>query len=123
MDVGVVLLVVLVEGVQHLPRFLRGRGVVEVDELLFAHPTIQDRKVSAHFPCVIHFSAPPAISNGPRLRVRDRASPQGLPRRVQSRPTVAPIPARAKSENRPVASGILSNTTRQHATSMLRSDR
>ena len=40
-DVGVVLLVVLVEGVQHLPRFLGGRGVVEVDELQFAHPTIQ----------------------------------------------------------------------------------
>src|SRR5687768_17433105 len=63
-DVGVVLLVVLVEGVQHLPRFLGGRGVVEVDELLFAHPTIQDGKVSAHLPYVIHFSSPPAILNG-----------------------------------------------------------
>ena len=67
-DVGVVLFVVLVEGVQHLPRFLGGRGVVEVDELLLAHPTIQDGKVSAHFPYVIHFSLPPAISGGPRLR-------------------------------------------------------
>src|SRR5215208_6091325 len=52
-----------------------------------------------------------------------RASPRGLPRRVQSRPTVFPIPARAKSESRPVASGILSNTIRHHPTSMPRSDR
>src|SRR5215218_10288910 len=104
MDVGVVLLVVLVEGVQYLPRFLGGRGVVEVDEFHFAHPTIQDGKVSAHFPYVIHFSAPPAISSGPRLRPPNRASPRGLPRRIQSPPTVVPIPARAKSESRPVAS-------------------
>src|SRR5215208_2550253 len=117
------LLVILVEGVKHLPRFLGGCGVVEVDKLHFAHPTIQDGKVFAHFPYVIHFSAPPAISNGPRLRAPDRPSPRGLPRRVQSRPTVVPIPARAKSESRPVASGILSNTTRQHPTSMPRSDR
>src|SRR5215217_6384815 len=47
-----------------------------------------------------------------------RASPRGLPRRVQSRPTVVPIPARAKSESRPVASGMLSNTTRHHPTLM-----
>src|SRR5687768_4244178 len=100
-DVGVVLLVVLVEGVQYLPRFLGGRGVVEVDELHFAHPTIQDGKVSAHFPYVIHFSLPPAISNGPRLLASDRASPRGLPCRVQSRPAVVPIPARAKSKSRP----------------------
>src|SRR5215216_8071687 len=120
MDVGVVHLVVVVEGVQHLPRFLGGRGVVEVDELRFAHPTIQDGKVCAHFPYVIHFSAPPAISNGPRLRAPDRASSRGLPRRVQSRPAVVPIPARAKSKSRPVASGILSNTTRHHPTSMPR---
>src|SRR5829696_3014378 len=53
----------------------------------------------------------------------DRASPRGLPRQVQSRPTVVPIPARAKSKSRPVASGILSNTTRDHPTSMPRSDR
>src|SRR5215211_626015 len=53
----------------------------------------------------------------------DRASPRGLPRRIQSRPTVVPIPARATSESRPVASGILSNTTRHHPTSMPRSDR
>src|SRR5215203_4537197 len=52
----------------------------------------------------------------------DRASPRGLPRRVQSRPTVVPIPARAKSESRPVASGMLSNTIRHHPTSMPRSD-
>src|SRR5215213_2466618 len=50
----------------------------------------------------------------------DRASPRGLPRRIQSRPTVVPIPARATSESRPVASGILSNTTRHHPTSMPR---
>src|SRR5688572_25218977 len=122
-DVGVVLFVVLVEGVQHLPRFLGGRGVVEVDELLVAHPTIQDGKVSAHFPYVIHFSLPPAISGGPWLRVPDRASSRGLPRRIQSRPTVVPIPARAKSKSRPVASGILSNTIRHHPTSTTRSDR
>src|ERR671911_1810482 len=53
----------------------------------------------------------------------DRASPRGLPRRVQSPPTVVPIPARAKSKSCPVASGILSNTTRDHPTSMLRSER
>src|SRR5215213_116830 len=53
----------------------------------------------------------------------DRSSPRGLPRRVQSRPTVVPIPARAKSENRPVASGILSNTIRHHPVSTPRSDR
>src|SRR5829696_7265609 len=50
----------------------------------------------------------------------DRASPRGLPRRVQSRPAVVPIPARAKSESRPVASGMLSNTIRHHPTSMPR---
>src|ERR671912_2880767 len=53
----------------------------------------------------------------------DRASPRGLPRRVQSRPAVVPIPARAKSKSRPVASGMLSNTIRHHPTSMSRSDR
>src|ERR671913_129053 len=53
----------------------------------------------------------------------DRASPRALPRRIQSRPTVVPIPARATSENRPLASGIFSNTTRHHPTSMPRSDR
>src|SRR5688572_24047488 len=110
-DVGVVHLVVLVERIQYLPRFLGGRGVVEVDELHFAHPAIQDGKVSAHFPYVIHFSSPPAISNGPWLRAPDQSSPRGLPRRIQSPPTVVPIPARANSESRPVASGILSNTT------------
>jgi hypothetical protein len=52
----------------------------------------------------------------------DRASPRGLPRRIQSRPTVFPIPARAKSKSRPVASGMLSETTRHHPTSMPRSD-
>src|ERR671913_1263881 len=53
----------------------------------------------------------------------DRASPRGLPRRVQSPPTVVPIPARAKSKSCPVASGILSNTIRHHPTSMPRSER
>src|SRR5918993_4876456 len=53
----------------------------------------------------------------------ERASPRELPRRIQSRPTVVPIPARAKSENPPVASGMLSETTRHHPTSMPRSDR
>src|SRR5918998_1775656 len=53
----------------------------------------------------------------------DRASPRELPRRIQSRPTVVPIPARAKSKSRPVASGMLSETTRHHPTSMPRSDR
>src|ERR671910_657142 len=77
-DVGVVLLVVLVEGVQHLPRFLGGCGVVEVDKLQFAHPTIQDGKVSAHFPNVIHFCLPPALSNGPRLRAPYRPSERVL---------------------------------------------
>src|SRR5215210_5372821 len=93
MDVGVVLLVVLVERVQYLPRFLGGRGVVEVDELLFAHPTIQDGKVSAHFPCVIHFSPPPAISNGPRLRAPDRPSESSM--------TPAPGPIAFSSSSHP----------------------
>src|SRR5829696_4428868 len=53
----------------------------------------------------------------------DRASSRGDPRRNQSRPTEVPIPARTKSESRPLASGILSNTTRHHPTSMPRSDR
>src|SRR5215203_2923384 len=53
----------------------------------------------------------------------DRSSPRALPRRVQSRPAVVSIPARANSESRPVASGMLSNTTRDHPTSMPRSDR
>jgi hypothetical protein len=53
----------------------------------------------------------------------ERASPRELPRRIQSRPTVVPIPARAKSKSRPVASGMLSETTRHHPTSMPRSDR
>src|SRR5215213_8402841 len=52
----------------------------------------------------------------------DRTSPRGLPCRVQSRPAVVPIPARAKSKSRPVASGMLSETTRHHPTSMPRSD-
>src|SRR5215211_6619539 len=52
----------------------------------------------------------------------DRASPRGLPRRIQSRPTVVPIPARTPSESRPVASGSLSNTTRHHAISTPRRD-
>src|SRR5829696_9511871 len=92
MDVGVVLLVVLVERVQYLPRFLGGRGVVKVDELLFAHPTIQDGKVSAHFPYVIHFSAPPAISNGPRLRA---------PRPSESSRTPVPGPIASNSSSHP----------------------
>src|SRR5829696_7957783 len=91
-DVGVVLLVVLVEGVQHLPRFLGGRGVVEVDKLLFAHPTIQDGKISAHFPYVIHFSLPPAISNGPRLRA---------PRPSESSRAAAPGPIASYSSSYP----------------------
>jgi hypothetical protein len=40
-DVGVVPLVVLVQGVQHLARLLRGRRVVQVHELL----TVVDRAV------------------------------------------------------------------------------
>src|SRR5215217_9733329 len=92
MDVGVVLLVVVVEGVQHLPRFLGGCGIVEVDELLCAHPTIQDGKVSAHFPCVIHFSLPPAISNGPRLRA---------PRASESSRAAAPGPIASSSSSHP----------------------
>src|SRR5918995_7546714 len=52
-----------------------------------------------------------------------RPSPRELPRRIQSRPTVVPIPARAKSKSPPVASGMLSETTRHHPTSMPRSDR
>src|SRR5215218_3014689 len=126
-DVGVVHLVVLVEGVQHLPRFLGGCGIVEVDELLFAHPTIQDGKVFAHFPYVIHFSLPPAISNGPRLLA---------PRPSESSRAAAPGPIASSSSSHPgqgeigepsrslrVGSGILSNTTRHHPTSMPRSDR
>src|SRR5829696_1649752 len=91
-DVGVVLLVVVVEGVQHLPRFLGGRGVVEVDKLHFAHPTIQDGKVCAHFPYVIHFSLPPAISNGPRLLA---------PRPSESSSTPAPGPIASNSSSHP----------------------
>ena len=63
---------------QRVARFLGGCGVVEVDELHFTHPTIQDGKVSAHSPCVIHFSIPPAISNGPRLRAPYRPSERVL---------------------------------------------
>src|SRR5215216_2283925 len=96
-DVGVVLLVVVVEGVQHLPRFLGGSGVVEVDELHFAHPTIQDGKVSAHFPCVIHFSLPPAISNGPRL---------WAPRPSESSRAPAPHPIASNSSSHPGQNAI-----------------
>jgi hypothetical protein len=47
-DVGVVLLVVLVEHVDDLARGLRGRGVVEVDELLaVVDHSVQDREVLA----------------------------------------------------------------------------
>src|SRR5215207_309839 len=53
----------------------------------------------------------------------DRASSRGDPRRIRSRPTVVPIPARTKSKSRPLASGILSNTIRHHPTSMPRRER
>src|SRR5215208_2319629 len=78
-DVGVVHLVVLVEGVKYLPRFLGGRGVLEDSR------------------------AGPIASNR------------------SSYPGQGEIGEPSRSLR--VASGILSNTTRQHPTSMPRSDR
>ena len=45
MDIGVVVLVVMAQGIEHRARLLRGGGVVEVDQGLAVHLLIEDRKV------------------------------------------------------------------------------
>ena len=47
-DVGVGVLVVVRQRVDHLPRFLRGRRVVQIDERHPVDAALQDREVGAN---------------------------------------------------------------------------
>ena len=53
-DVGVVLLVLLRESVQHLLRLLGGCGVIQVDELLAVDPPVEDGEVAPDIVYVVH---------------------------------------------------------------------
>ena len=48
MNVGVVALVVMRDGVDHRPRLLRGRGVVEVHQRMPVHLLLQNGKIAAN---------------------------------------------------------------------------
>lgn len=54
MDVGVVLLVVLAQGVDDPAWFLGGSGVIQVDQLLLTYPTLQDGEVRPNLIHVVH---------------------------------------------------------------------
>src|SRR5579871_1152822 len=45
MDVGVVLVIVVDNGIDHHFRLLRGGGIVEIDQWLSMHLLVQDRKL------------------------------------------------------------------------------
>ncbi len=71
-DVGVVLLIVLVQGFENPPRLLGGRSVVQVDKVFAAHLAPQDRELRAHFLYVIHGGfVPPTVSRGTRQEERE----------------------------------------------------
>ncbi len=94
-DVGVVVLVVVHERVDHLARLLRGRGVVEVHERLAVHLPVEDGEVFADgrlcrtsSVCFWRRQAP-RLQSGPLLMLyssrrrrrprRDRSGPVALP--------------------------------------------
>ena len=47
MHIGVVVLVVVPERIDHRPRLLRRRGVIEIDQRLAVHLLVEDREVLA----------------------------------------------------------------------------
>ena len=47
MDIGVVVLVVMAQGVEHRARLLRGGGVVEIDQRLAVNLLVEDREIGA----------------------------------------------------------------------------
>jgi hypothetical protein len=53
-DVGVVFFVVFSERLDHPPRLLGGRGVIQIDELFPVDPPVEDREVVPDLLYVVH---------------------------------------------------------------------